>query len=100
MGEFDPLRYLVDNLNSAAYRGIARPYLAELARDPEIRGALYPALQQPTTTKDEKIGLAWVLSQSGAADSIAPLQKLSEESDAEVSQEALRALKNLRARTP
>jgi HEAT repeat protein len=100
LGEFDPLRYLVDNLNSAAYRGIARPYLAELARDPEIRGGLYPALQQPTTTKDEKIGLALVLSQSGAADSIAPLQKLSEESDTEVSQEALRALKNLRARTP
>ncbi len=31
MAEFDPLRYLVDNLNSVAYRGTARPYLAELA---------------------------------------------------------------------
>lgn len=100
MGEFDPLRYLVDNLNSAAYHGIARPYLAELARDSDIRRALYPVLQQPATTKDEKIGLAWVLSQSGAEDSIAPLQSLSEDSDHEVSQEALRALKNLRARVP
>src|ERR1700722_7264904 len=30
MGEFDPLRYLVNNLNSAAYRGVSRAYLMEL----------------------------------------------------------------------
>jgi HEAT repeat protein len=100
MGEFDPLRYLVDNLNSSAFRGTARPYLTELARDPEIRHALYPALQQPTTTKDEKTGLAWVLGQSGAEDSVAPLQSLTQDSDAEVSQEALRALKTLHTRVP
>ena len=46
MGEFDPLRYLVNNLNSTAYRGVARAYLTELARDPEVRQALYPALKE------------------------------------------------------
>src|SRR6202162_6171702 len=58
MGEFDPLKYLLDNLNSSGYKGVARPYLTELARDPEVRKALYPALQDPTATKDEKLGLA------------------------------------------
>src|SRR5260370_15510481 len=58
MGEFDPLRYLVDNLNSAGYRGVARPYLTELARDPEVRKALYSALRDPMATKDVKSRLA------------------------------------------
>jgi HEAT repeat protein len=100
MGEFDPLRYLVDNLNSAGYRGVARPYLTELARDPEVRTALYPALRDPTVTKDEKIGLAQVFAQSGDRDSIPALETLSKDSDAEVAQEGLRALKNLRPRLP
>ena len=67
MGEFDPLRYLVNNLNSAAYRGVSRAYLTELARDPEVRQALYPALKEPGATKDEKTGLAEVLAASGGA---------------------------------
>ena len=29
MGELDPLRYLVNSFNSAAYRGVARAYLTE-----------------------------------------------------------------------
>jgi HEAT repeat protein len=98
MGEFDPLKYLLDNLNSAGYKGVARPYLTELARDPEVRKALYPALQDPTVTKDEKIGLAQILAQSGDRDSIAPLETLSRDPDQEVAQEGLRGLKNLRAR--
>jgi HEAT repeat protein len=100
MGEFDPLRYLLDNLNSAGYRGVARPYLTELARDPEVRTALYPALQDPTVTKDEKIGLAQVFAQSGDRDSIPPLETLSKDADPEVAQEGLRALKNLRPQLP
>jgi len=100
MGEFDPLRYLVNSLNSAAFHGTAQPYLTELARDPEVRRALYPALSEPAVTKDEKIGLARVLASSGAQDSIAPLESLSADTDPEVSQEAFRALKNLRARVP
>lgn len=99
-GEFDPLRYLVNNLNSAAYHNTAQPYLTELARDPEIRRAFYPLFQEATTTKDEKIGLAQVLAASGAEDAVAPLQALSSDSDHDVSQEAFRSLKNLRARLP
>ena len=98
MGEFDPLRYLVDNLNSAGYRGVARPYLTELARDPEVRRALYPSLRDPMATKDEKTGLGQVLSQSGDRDSLPALETLSRDSDHDVAQEGLRSLKNLRAR--
>jgi HEAT repeat protein len=100
MGEFDPLRYLVNNLNSTAYRGVARAYLTELARDPEVRQSLYPALKEPGVTKDEKTGLAQVLSASGGPDAVGPLEALSQDPDAEVSQEGLRAVKNLRARLP
>jgi len=100
MGEFDPLRYLVNNLNSSGYRGVARPYLVELARDPEVRRALYPALQQSTATKDEKTGLAEVLAVTGDQESLAILQTLSQDPDPEVSQEALRAQRSLKARLP
>jgi len=100
MGELDPLRYLVNNLNSAAYRGVSRAYLTELARDSENRKALYPALTEPTATKEEKTGLAQVLSVSGGQDSIAPLEALSKDSPPEVSEEATRALRNVRARLP
>jgi HEAT repeat protein len=98
--EFDPLRYLVNNLNSAAYRGVARPYLLELARDPEVRQALYPVLKEAVVTRDEKTGLAEVLAASGAPDAVAPLEALSQDPDPEVSEAGLRALKNLRARQP
>jgi len=98
--EFDPLQYLVNNLNSSAYRGVARAYLTELARDPQVRQALYPALTQAGATKDEKTGLAEVLALSGAPDAVAPLEALSQDPDPDVSQAGLRAVKNLRARLP
>jgi HEAT repeat protein len=98
--DFDPLRYLVNNLNSAAYRGVARAYLTELARDPGVRQALYPVLKEAVVTRDEKTGLAEVLASSGGPDSAAPLEALSQDGDTEVSQAGLRALKNLRARQP
>jgi len=100
MADFDSLRYLVNNLNSTAYRGVARAYLMELARDPEVRQALYPALTAPGATKDEKTGLAEVLAAGGGQDSIAPLEALSRDPDAEVAEAGLRALKNLHARVP
>jgi len=100
MGEFDPLRYLVNDLNSTAYRGVSRAYLTELAREPQVRQALYPALKDPAATKDEKTGLAQVLAASGAPDAVAPLQALSQDPDADVSQEGLRAVRNLQARLP
>jgi len=98
MSEFSPLRYLVNTLNSASYRGIARPFLIELAREPAVRENLYPAI--PQGTKDEKIMLAQVLARSGDKESIAHLEPLSRDSDTEVAQEALRALQTLKARLP
>lgn len=98
MGDYDPLRYLVNNLNSSAYRGVAIPYLTELARDRDVRAALYPALKEPGATKDEKTGLAQVLATTGAQDAVAPLQALSQDPDSEISQAGLRAVENLRAR--
>ena len=100
MAELDPLRYLVNSLNSSAYHGVAEAYLTELARDPAVRGAIYPSLQEATATKDEKVALAKVLARSGDRDSIAPLENLSKDTQSEVSQEALRSLRSLRARLP
>jgi len=91
---------LVNNLNSAAFHGTAQPYLTELARDAQVRSALYPALTDPMATKDEKIGLARVLVASGGNDSIAPLETLSADPDTEVAEQARLSLKNLHARLP
>jgi hypothetical protein len=94
--EFSPLRFLIDNLNSSAYKGEALPFLTEVARDSSARKALYEPLQ--TATKDEKIGLARVLAVSGDKDSVAYLEKVSRDTDPEVAQEGLRAMRNLQAR--
>ncbi len=100
MGELDPLRYLANSLNSAAYRGVSRAYLTELARDSEVRKALYPVLVEPAATKEEKSGLAQVFAVSGDRDAIAPLEALSKDASPEVTEEALRALRSLHARLP
>jgi HEAT repeat protein len=96
ISEFSPLQYLINNLNSAAYKGEAQPFLTELARDNSTRKALYGPLD--TGTKDEKIGLARVLSVSGDKESVAHLEKVSRDADPEVAQEGLRAMRNLQAR--
>jgi HEAT repeat protein len=94
--EFSPLQYLINNLNSSAYKGEAVPFLTELARDNSTRKALYTPLE--TGTKDEKIGLARVLAVSGDKESVAHLEKVSRDTDPEVAQEGLRAMRNLQAR--
>jgi len=96
ISEFSPLQFIINNLNSAAYNGVAYPFLVELARDPAARQALYAPLA--TATKDEKIGLARVLARSGDSGSVAPLQTLSKDSDPAVAQEGLRALRTLQSR--
>jgi HEAT repeat protein len=96
LSEFSPLQYLVNNLNSAAYNGVAFPFLVELAREDTVREALYVPLA--TATKDEKIGLAQVLARSGDSGSVAALQKLSMDNDPAVAQEGLRALRSLQSR--
>lgn len=96
VSEFSPLRYLVNNLNSSAYNGQAFPFLVELARDRDVRQALYGQLA--AGTKAEKIGLAGVLARSGDQASIPELQKLTNDPDPDVSKEALRAVRTLQAR--
>ena len=94
--EFSPLQFLINNLNSSAYKGEAMPFLTELARDAAVRKALYGPLG--TATKDEKIGLAQVLARSGDKESVGYLEKLSRDPDPAVAQEGLRAMRNLQAR--
>jgi HEAT repeat protein len=96
VSEFSPLQFLINNLNSASYNGVARPYLVELARKPEVRAALYGPL--PNGTKDEKINIARILAVSGDRESIAQLQKLSNDPDPDVAQAALTAVRNLQTR--
>lgn len=96
LSEFSPLQYLVNNLNSKSYRGVALPFLTELARDTGVRRTLYGGLK--TATRDEKTGLAQVLARSGDAESIKYVETLASDPDAEVAQEGLRALRILKAR--
>lgn len=96
MSEFAPLRYLVNTLNSAGYRGVALAYLIETARDQNVRQALYSDIS--TGTKDEKIGIAQILGRSGDRDSIPYLETLSKDPDPDIAQEGLRWLRSLRAR--
>jgi HEAT repeat protein len=96
VSEFSPLQYLVNTLNSAAYHGEAFPFLVELARDPSVRKSLYASLLEGT--RDEKIYLARVMARSGDKGDAPQLEKLSHDSDPEVAQEGLRALRNLQAR--
>jgi hypothetical protein len=96
VSEFSPLQFLINNLNSSAYRGEAFPFLVEVARNPQIRPALYHALT--TGTKDEKIGLCGVLARSGDQASVPELQKLTNDPDTEVAKEALKAVRTLQSR--
>jgi len=102
LAEFSPLRYLIGNLNSKAYRGVAQPFLTEAARDVHVLYALHRALSQatPPTSREERTGLAQVMAISGDAASVPILKGMSEESDPQVAAEALRALRTLRARLP
>jgi HEAT repeat protein len=96
LSEFSPLQFLVNNLNSSAFNGIARPFLVELARQEAVRQLLYGPLA--TGTKDEKIGLAYVLGLSGGPSSVPQLQKLGNDPDPDVSQAALTAVRNLQSK--
>lgn len=98
MSEFSPLRYLVNTLNVSSYRGVALAFLTELARDKQVRQAIYPVL--PGATKDEKIQLGIVLSRSGGTDSVPYLEKLQMDSDPEVADASIRSLRTLKARLP
>jgi HEAT repeat protein len=96
ISDFSPLQYLINTLNSASYRDVAVAYLVEAAREDTVRKALYPTLENGT--RDEKISLARVLGRSGDQASIPHLQKVSNDTDSEIAQEGLRAIRNLQAK--
>jgi len=96
LSEFSPLQFLINTLNSAAYKGVAQPFLIELARKDNVRQALYTPMQNGT--KDEKLGLLRVLARSGDQSSIAAAQKLTNDPDNDVAQEALRTVRTLQAK--
>jgi HEAT repeat protein len=95
VSEFSPLQFLVNSLNSAARSAAAQALLTEAARMPEVRRRLYPSLQQGT--RDEKIGLARVMAQSGDKDTLPLLDRLTHDANVDVASEAIRALRSLRA---
>ncbi|MGA7236922.1 MAG: HEAT repeat domain-containing protein [Bryobacteraceae bacterium] len=96
LSEFSPLQFLINNLNSSAFNGIARPFLVELARKEAVRQLLYGPLANGT--KEEKIGLAYVLGLSGGPSSVPQLQKLTTDPDPDVAQAALTAVRNLQTK--
>jgi HEAT repeat protein len=96
LSQFSPLQFLINNLNLAAYNGAALPLLVELARDGQVRAALYGALA--TGTRDEKIGLARVLGASGDKETIERLQRLVDDPDPAVGQAAVAATRSIQAR--
>jgi len=98
VSEFSPLQYLINQLNSVAWRGVARAYLIEVARDPGVRESLQRATV--AATKQEKIELAQILSQSGDKDTVRTLEALSRDSDSDVAGTALNAMRSLKARLP
>lgn len=96
MTEFAPLRFLIYSLNNNAYRPAATAYLTEAAKNPEVRRALYTAVDDGT--RDEKVNLARIIAASGDRSSVSTLEKLSHDQDSTVAAEGLRQLRNLQAK--
>lgn len=98
LSEHSPLQYLVNTLNSSAWRGIARPFLVELARNETVLRAVEQASR--SASRDEKAGIAYVLGMSGDRASLEYIDWLIRDPNTEVSGAALDARKNLTARLP
>jgi HEAT repeat protein len=96
LAEGAPFRYLLNTLNSAAWRDTASAYLVEAARRPAVLRELHNPLENGT--RDEKIQLARIIAVSGDASAVPWLDKLSRDQDSLVAQEGLRALRTLRSR--
>lgn len=94
--ELSPLQYLINTLNHRAWKGVAEAFLKDLVVDAGVRFAIHSAALQ--ANREEKIAIAAILGHHGAKDSIEPLETLAKDKDTEVSAEALRALRLIRAR--
>lgn len=95
-GEFSPLPYLWESLDTKARASTAQAYLNELARRDDVRKALFAMV--PESTKDQKVALCSILANSHAADAIPTLTTLSKDIDSDVSLAAARALRIVQAR--
>ena len=96
LGDRDKLGYLIDSLESTFHRLEARPFLVELARDPQVLVELYAPLT--SGTRNQRIHLAHVIARSGNRESRTHLERLSKDLDERVAEAASRELKNLDAR--
>ena len=96
IAEFSPLQYLINQLNSRLWRGVSHAFLVESSRIPAVRSALLPVLR--SSSKSEVTMVAQVLASSGDTAAIPHLEPLTRHPDPEIAQEALRALRTLRAR--
>lgn len=94
-GEFAPLTYLVNALNSRAWRNVAEPYLTELSRSVAARNGIAGFLR--AANREEKIGIARVLASSGDRDVLPQLEWLTKDADPAVAEEGIRALRTLRS---
>lgn len=93
--EFDPLSYLWESLNTKVRAPIAKAYLDELARNNNVRQALFTLA--PESTKDQKMALCSILANSHSPDVIPTLNQLSKDIDSDVSLAAARALRIVQA---
>lgn len=97
-GEFSPLTYLFNSLNSAAWNDFAKTYLTELSRDEAVRNVLKEKI--PTATRSEKIGLARILAVEGGRGDAAAIDALSKDRDSAVAEEGIKAARAMSARLP
>jgi HEAT repeat protein len=98
--EFSALRFLVNSLNLKSHSGLTMAYLAELLRRREVRQAVQTLIEEPTSTKYEKILVAQCLAESGASDALPVIERLSKDDNPEVSVPATRSLRVLRSLLP
>ncbi|MGE5487660.1 MAG: HEAT repeat domain-containing protein [bacterium] len=98
LSEHSPLQYLVNTLASSAWRGVARPFLVELARDEKVLRAVEQATRN--ASRNEKVELAYVLGMSGDRASLEYIDWLIRDPNTDVSGAALEARRNLIARLP
>ncbi|WP_155121315.1 HEAT repeat domain-containing protein [Bryobacter aggregatus] len=97
-GDFSPLTYLFNQLNSAAWNDYAKTYLGELCRSEAVRKEL--RLKVAAATKAEKIGLARILAAEGTAEDKEVVDALAHDRDPAVAQEGIKAARTLGARLP
>lgn len=96
--ELSAFRYLLNALNSKAWRNVSFAYVEELARNPQIRTKIIPVLQ--SGTREERTAIVAILGRTGGSDVIPALEVLSKDADADLAQQAVRALRVARSRNP